>query len=125
MIDPTVAVAPSAQVGSYDKTVSIVSDKRIPIHVQVTDDKGRVSDRQLVIEERLEIGRSPECGLVLTDSAVSQRHTLLRAEGGKLTAQDIGSTNGTLLYGQPLKGAASLLSGSVLKLGNTTLTIRY
>lgn len=123
--DATVAVAPPPSVGSYDKTVSIASDKRIPVSIQITDDAGHTSTRQLVVDERLNIGRAPDCDLVIPDPSVSQHHAMLRAEGGKLTIQDAGSTNGTLLYDQTVRSAVIVLTGSVLKMGNVTLTIRY
>jgi Nif-specific regulatory protein len=43
------------------------------------------------------IGRSTDCPLHLPDDHVSNHHGVLRAEGGLLTFEDLGSTNGSSL----------------------------
>lgn len=71
------------------------------------------------------IGRSPECTLVLTDDFASGRHARLAPAGdGSWTVEDLGSTNGTLLGGQPLGGPTPVQPGSVLKIGRTVIELR-
>jgi EAL domain-containing protein (putative c-di-GMP-specific phosphodiesterase class I) len=62
------------------------------------------------------IGRQPDQDLSLDSSAVSGRHAELRAAAGELEIVDLGSTNGTLLNGQPLSGTARLREGDILQL---------
>ena len=50
------------------------------------------------------IGRGEECQLRLQSNMVSRRHCLLRFDRFPATLEDCGSTNGTLLNGQPVAG---------------------
>jgi len=51
---------------------------------------------------------------------VSRRHAELRREDGQVLISDLGSTNGTLVNGQPVT-AARLADGDRITLGRTTL----
>jgi hypothetical protein len=66
--------------------------------------------------ESLEIGRDPECGLVLEDSRVSKRHARLRWTGSGWALQDLGSKNGTTVNGAP-PAAGDLGDGDWISLG--------
>ncbi len=66
------------------------------------------------------IGRLPGCEVVLDDPNVSRRHAELRREDGQVLISDLGSTNGTLVNGQPVT-AARLADGDRITLGRTTL----
>nr|WP_275585725.1 FtsK/SpoIIIE domain-containing protein [Geodermatophilus sabuli] len=48
------------------------------------------------------VGRGATATLRLTDPDVSRRHVLLEVGAGDLTVTDLGSTNGTVLAGEPL-----------------------
>jgi FHA domain len=69
------------------------------------------------------IGRSRGCEVVLDDTGVSRRHAEVRPAGdGSWTVSDLGSTNGLLLNGQPVRETRPLHAGDVLGLGSTELT---
>jgi pSer/pThr/pTyr-binding forkhead associated (FHA) protein len=70
------------------------------------------------------VGRSPECTLVLDDEFASGRHLRIfpRAEGWFV--EDLGSRNGTLLSGTKISGTVPVESGSVIRIGRTTLELR-
>lgn len=53
------------------------------------------------------VGRGDEIHLVIDDEVVSQRHCLIRTDGGVCTVQDLGSLNGTLLNGRKLRPGVS------------------
>ncbi|MCP4499857.1 MAG: FHA domain-containing protein [Deltaproteobacteria bacterium] len=54
--------------------------------------------------QELTIGRDNSCDIVLHDEAVSRRHAAIRRqEGGYFVVQDLGSRNGTLVGGLPIK----------------------
>ena len=65
------------------------------------------------------IGRSRDCALVLEDAGVSRRHAELRNAAGEWTIEDLGSTNGVLVNGRPLRGAQVLRAGDRIELGST------
>src|SRR5690349_25113290 len=55
------------------------------------------------------IGRGRGCTLVLKDSQVSSRHAAIETlPDGSVVLRDLGSTNGTFLNGQRMKGAAPI-----------------
>jgi pSer/pThr/pTyr-binding forkhead associated (FHA) protein len=49
------------------------------------------------------IGRDGEADFLVDDEEVSKRHCLLRADGPICTLTDLGSLNGTLLNGRPMR----------------------
>lgn len=67
------------------------------------------------------IGRSSSCDVVLPDPSVSGRHAKLTPGLDGFRIADLGSTNGTLVNGQPLTGELPLRGGEVLRLGDALL----
>jgi len=67
------------------------------------------------------IGRHPECAIALSDPEVSRRHAevVLTEEG--FAVHDMGSTNGTLLNGAPIREDRLLTDGDEIRVGGTAL----
>ena len=60
----------------------------------------------------LEIGRSSSVAISLPEvMSISRKHARLRYIGSVVTIEDLGSTNGTYVNGQPIHGRAVLRSG--------------
>jgi diguanylate cyclase (GGDEF)-like protein len=60
----------------------------------------------------LEIGRSAAVGISLPEvMSISRKHARLRYMGPVVTVEDLGSTNGTYVNGQPIHGRTVLRSG--------------
>ncbi len=74
------------------------------------------------------IGRDPASAIWIDAPGVSRRHASLGlgSDGGSKTAtiEDLGSTNGTLVDGHPIRGIAALADGQSIKIGEATLTFR-
>jgi hypothetical protein len=70
----------------------------------------------------LQVGRKPECGLVLKDGSVSGKHAELRVAGEKVELVDLGSTNGTRVSGEKIE-QAFLSHGDALLFGNVRVTL--
>lgn len=69
------------------------------------------------------IGRSPDADLVIADDFVSSTHARVSiAESGPVL-EDLGSTNGTLLNGQPVTRAMQLGSGDAIELGRNRIEV--
>jgi EAL domain-containing protein (putative c-di-GMP-specific phosphodiesterase class I) len=79
-------------------------------------DDSRHLRRVPVLSLPFRIGRHPDQDLSLDSSAVSGQHAELRAAAGELELADLGSTNGTLLNGRRLSGAARLEEGDIVQL---------
>jgi hypothetical protein len=68
------------------------------------------------------IGRSRECDVVLADANVSRRHAEIRpGAAGTWMISDLGSTNGVLVNGHRISGAASLQPGDRIALGTADI----
>lgn len=72
----------------------------------------------------IEVGRSPEADLVLPDDTVSRRHAVLRGDRSAIEVEDLGSSNGTSINGNPMVGALSLLDGDLVTFGSATLLVK-
>jgi pSer/pThr/pTyr-binding forkhead associated (FHA) protein len=74
----------------------------------------------------IQIGRDPECELSLqgeASTAVSRRHARIDLTAAGATLADTGSSNGTLLNGQPLNALAPLRVGDRIQMGYTGATL--
>jgi len=75
------------------------------------------------------IGRGNEADLRINDPGVSRRHVEIRVHpndrtGADVSVIDLGSTNGMLVNGHKVQ-QASLDDGGTVKIGNTTMTVRF
>ena len=84
------------------------------------------ADEHPLLKKAVDVGRSPECDLVVDDPTVSRRHVRLSYTGQGYLVQDLGSGNGTLLNGQPLppRRAVPLRPGDVVQAGSVQLAVR-
>lgn len=79
---------------------------------------------RVVLERSIEMGRDPSCDLPLHDDNVSWRHARVEDRGnGEWAVVDLGSTNGTLVDGQPC-ASATLKPGARVFLGKTVLEVQ-
>ncbi len=62
------------------------------------------------------VGRSRDCGLVISDGTVSGRHARLTWHGAVLLVEDLGSANGTWVRGQRIT-QMEIRPGDDLRLG--------
>ncbi|HEU4398109.1 MAG TPA: DUF3662 and FHA domain-containing protein [Actinomycetota bacterium] len=71
----------------------------------------------------LSIGRSDQSDIALSDPGVSRNHARVLREGDDFIVEDLRSTNGTEVNGQPVR-RRRLADGDVIKLANSTLQFR-
>jgi pSer/pThr/pTyr-binding forkhead associated (FHA) protein len=86
--------------------------------------EGDDAGRQTPLEGSIEIGREASIGLPIDDEQASRRHTRVTAEGDHALVEDLGSTNGTYLNGQPIEGQRTLRPGDRLRVGLTIFELR-
>ncbi len=70
------------------------------------------------------IGRSSGADLVIDDDTVSRRHAEFRGNRGAVEVEDLGSSNGTTLNGNPITGSLLLRDGDLLGLGSATFLVK-
>ena len=86
--------------------------------------EGDGAGRQTPLEGSLEIGREASAGLAIDDEQASRLHARVTAQGDHAVVEDLGSTNGTYLNGQPVEGQRTLRPGDRLRVGLTVFELR-
>jgi Protein of unknown function (DUF3662)/FHA domain len=72
---------------------------------------------------QVSIGRADSSDVALADPSVSRNHARIVREGDDFIVEDLRSTNGTEVNGQPVR-RRRLADGDVVKLANSTLQFR-
>jgi hypothetical protein len=68
------------------------------------------------------LGRGDGADIRLEDAFASSRHARLVPEGDVIVLEDLGSTNGTYLNGEPLRGPQPLHVGDRIRIGDSEFT---
>ncbi len=69
------------------------------------------------------IGRLPSCDVVLTDPGASRQHARIEARADAYVLIDLGSTNGTIVNGEPAS-ERELAGGDRITIGSSVLEFR-
>jgi hypothetical protein len=72
---------------------------------------------RLDVDVPVVIGRSPECDLSISDTYLSSRHARVANDGGDLSIEDLGSTNGTYVNQELVAGRVQLERGDIVQVG--------
>ena len=99
---------------SCSQTRDLVSNGPMP-KLTIRLETGESISHDLV-EETHTIGRAPENSIRLEDTSVSGRHAELVSVGENCYLKDLGSTNGTLVNGQPVQ-ETQLRAGDRIRFG--------
>ena len=91
----------------------------LKVEVIAGPDAGRIHTASA---DTMTVGTAPGNELVLTDDTVSRYHLELTRKGDRIFVRDHGSTNGVAVGGALIE-RASVLPGTVLRLGKTTLEV--
>ena len=71
------------------------------------------------------VGRAPGADIVIGAGYVSGRHARFTLMGQNLFVEDLGSTNGTYVNGQPIGEPVALKSNDVVTVGDVAIRVRY
>jgi hypothetical protein len=77
-----------------------------------------------VTVNRSVVGRSATADVHLPGDDISRQHALIWRESGALWIADLGSSNGTLINGEPVADAIDLIDGDRLTFGESTYLLR-
>jgi predicted component of type VI protein secretion system len=88
--------------------------------VVMVDDGKR--ERELLLVERLVVGRDPACDISFDDGLLSRRHAEFIAAASAVTVRDLGSRNGVFVNGTR-RAEQALKPGDVVQIG--PLRVRY
>ena len=106
-----------------DRSVTDTAVRRATVILEVNGMKHPLDPPGIVI------GRGSDADLRINDPGVSRRHAEIRVHANERTGTDVsvvdlGSTNGMLVNGHKVK-QATLDDGGTIKIGNTTMTVRF
>ena len=76
----------------------------------------------VVSSNGLKIGRSAPADAIIPHPSVSRQHCMVGIANDELLVSDLNSTNGTYIDGQRISGAAVLPVGSILRVGQVSLS---
>jgi hypothetical protein len=68
------------------------------------------------------LGRAGDADICLEDQFSSSRHARLIPHGDAIVLEDLGSTNGTYLNGEPVSGPQPLHDGDRIRIGDSEFT---
>jgi hypothetical protein len=68
------------------------------------------------------LGRGESADIRLQDTFASSQHARLVPQGDVMVLEDLGSTNGTYLNGEPLRGPQPLHVGDSIRIGDSEFT---
>jgi hypothetical protein len=87
--------------------------------------QGPEPGRQFAIDQPTAlIGRQPDAAVYLESLAVSRQHAQIVRENGECFVEDLGSSNGTFVNGQQLKGRVPLTEHDTLQVGPYLMVLR-
>jgi hypothetical protein len=107
---------PDLGAGHCAVTGEIVADPDGRVGTLVTPDGRRIP----VAERPILIGRLSSCDIPLGDPQVSRRHAEVRRDAEGFAVFDLGSTNGTVVNGAPVR-ERRLSDGDELRIGSATI----
>jgi DNA-binding winged helix-turn-helix (wHTH) protein len=83
------------------------------------------SNRQMFLADGENLlGRGAECSLVVDAETVSRRHARISISSETACIEDLNSTNGTFVNGQPVSSATRLKDGDEVSLGTAAMRFR-
>jgi len=81
--------------------------------------------RRLVLYEGENIvGRDPQSSVWVDEPHVSGQHARITVSAGRVTVEDLGSTNGTFLQGSRVTSPQPLADGDLIRFGATDVTFK-
>jgi hypothetical protein len=84
---------------------------------------GQAAGDAIVLDPVTRFGRAADNTVVLEDDFVSAAHSLVVLRNGRWWVRDEGSTNGTLVNGEPVRGEIVLNEGDELQIGQVLMRL--
>ena len=82
-----------------------------------------MAGQRIDVDLAVVIGRGADCDVSLSDTYLSTRHARIANDAGDLSIEDLGSTNGTYVNQELLRGRVLLERGDVIQVGGVLLEV--
>jgi hypothetical protein len=96
--------------------------RRAGLALAVVEPVDRVDER-IEVPLAVVIGRSSDCDLPMDDTFLSSRHARFSNDDGDLFVEDLGSTNGTYVNAEPVRGRVQLERGDIVQVGGVLFEV--
>ena len=105
--------------GMYSATSPLAGDAGGTPKLRVHGGAGLAAGSAYDLTEGALLGRGDQADIRLEDGFASARHARLVPQGDVMVLEDLGSTNGTYLNGEPLRGPQPLHVGDRIRIGDS------
>jgi hypothetical protein len=109
---------PEDATGMYSASAPIARDSGKP-KLRVNSAAGLASGSAYDLAAGALLGRGDQADIRLEDGFASSAHARLIPQGDVMVLEDLGSTNGTYLNGEPLRGPQPLHVGDKIRIGDS------
>ncbi len=96
--------------------------KSVELALEFIEPVERAKER-IDVDNAVTIGRSSDCDLSLQDTYLSSRHARVANDNGDLSIEDLGSTNGTYVNQELVKGRVHLERGDIVQVGGVLFEV--
>jgi hypothetical protein len=105
--------------GMHPATEGLSSDGGGTPRLRVSTAAGLPPGAAYDLSEGALLGRGEMADIRLQDTFASSQHARLVPQGDVMVLEDLGSTNGTYLNGEPLRGPQPLHAGDSIRIGDS------
>jgi hypothetical protein len=105
--------------GLHHATAGLGDSPGGPPKLRVATAAGLRAGAAYDLSEGALLGRGDHADIRLEDTFASSRHARLVPQGDVMVLEDLGSTNGTYLNGEPLRGPQPLHVGDSIRIGDS------
>ena len=107
--------------GMYSASTPMARDLGRP-KLRVDTAAGLAPGSAYDLSEGALLGRGDQADIRLEDGFASSQHARLTPQGDVMVLEDLGSTNGTYLNEEPLRGAQPLHAGDKIRIGDSVFS---
>jgi hypothetical protein len=108
--------------GMHHATAGLSPDGQGTPRLRVGTAAGLRAGAAYDLSEGALLGRGDQADIQLEDTFASSQHARLVPQGDVMVLEDLGSTNGTYLNGEPLRGPQPLHVGDSIRIGDSEFT---
>lgn len=101
--------------------LTLTEHEVMPLNISV--ELAGITQQQRFTSTEVVIGRDPNCACVINSNTVSAHHARLSYHHQQWWAEDLSSTNGTLLNDEAISDSVVLTPGDQIRCGDAVLTI--
>ena len=110
---------PEDATGMYTASAPLGREPGAKPKLRVNSAAGLASGSAYDLSAGALLGRGDQADIRLEDGFASSQHARLIPQGDVMVLEDLGSTNGTYLNGEPLRGASPLHAGDTIRIGDS------